>query len=132
MPCGTGETFCPCCFRQGEELYPFRNFLISDACCPVSISEDPMFVIVIYDIPDNKRRTRLFKALKGFGTPVQFSAFECILTDKHFREMQEVIRNIIDCSKDKCRIYTLCNGCRVSIKNVGTGEVVKDRNVIIV
>ncbi|MDN3512292.1 MAG: CRISPR-associated endonuclease Cas2 [Candidatus Jettenia sp.] len=48
-----------------------------------------MFIIVVYDISDNKRRTKMFKSMKNFGTPIQFSAFECILNDRGFQEIQE-------------------------------------------
>ena len=91
-----------------------------------------MFVIVVYDISDNKRRTKMFKVMKNFGTPIQFSAFECILKEQDFREVHEVIRAIIDPQKDKVRMYILCNSCRGGIKNMGTGKITKERNVIIV
>lgn len=91
-----------------------------------------MFVIVVYDITDNKRRTKMFKAMKNFGTPIQFSAFECILNEKGFQEIQEIIRKIISRDKDKVRLYLLCNHCRNTITNIGTGQVTKERAVIIV
>ncbi|MCR4290567.1 MAG: CRISPR-associated endonuclease Cas2, partial [Candidatus Scalindua sp.] len=62
-----------------------------------------MFVVVVYDISNNKRRTKLFKALKNFGTPIQFSAFECILNEKNLLEMQEIISKITERGKDKVR-----------------------------
>jgi CRISPR-associated protein Cas2 len=39
----------------------------------------PMLVIVCYDISDDSKRTRLYKWLQGYGTPVQRSVFECDL-----------------------------------------------------
>lgn len=91
-----------------------------------------MFIVVVYDISNDKRRTKLFKALKNFGTPVQFSAFECILNDKNLLEMQEAICKIIRRKDDKVRIYTLCNNCRSVIKNMGLGKIVKERDVIVI
>lgn len=38
-----------------------------------------MFVLVIYDISDNRRRASLAKILAGFGYRVQESAFEAML-----------------------------------------------------
>jgi CRISPR-associated protein Cas2 len=35
------------------------------------------FVVVVYDISNDKRRTRLHNALLDYGTPVQYSVFEC-------------------------------------------------------
>jgi len=34
------------------------------------------FIVLAYDIPDDRRRTKLFKTLKRFGFPVQESVFE--------------------------------------------------------
>ena len=38
--------------------------------------------VVSYDIPDDRRRTRVHSALTGFGTWVQYSVFECFLDRK--------------------------------------------------
>ena len=38
-----------------------------------------MFIVVSYDISHTKRRNRLHRALKNFGTRVQYSVFECVL-----------------------------------------------------
>ena len=45
-----------------------------------------MFIVVAYDIEDDKQRTRLHKTLRRFGEPVQFSVFECILTNDQFAD----------------------------------------------
>lgn len=37
------------------------------------------FMVVAYDVPSDKRRTRLHKQLKNYGDPVQYSVFECNL-----------------------------------------------------
>lgn len=91
-----------------------------------------MFVVVTYDISHNKRRMKLFKALKNFGTPVQFSAFECILNDKGLIEVQKVIKCNIKAEEDKVRIYVLCERCQGEIKNVGKGEITKKHHVIVI
>ena len=36
-----------------------------------------MFYVVSYDIVDDARRTRVHATLKDYGTPVQYSVFEC-------------------------------------------------------
>ena len=38
-----------------------------------------MFIVISYDIPDNKRRTKVMKTLKNFGAHVQYSVVECEL-----------------------------------------------------
>ncbi|RMD51077.1 MAG: CRISPR-associated endonuclease Cas2, partial [Candidatus Thermofonsia bacterium] len=41
-----------------------------------------MLYLIAYDIPNDKRRTKLHKTLCGFGTWTQYSFFECFLNDK--------------------------------------------------
>ncbi|HJT59212.1 MAG TPA: CRISPR-associated endonuclease Cas2, partial [Ktedonobacteraceae bacterium] len=35
--------------------------------------------VIAYDIPDDRRRTRIHKTLLGFGKWTQYSLFECFL-----------------------------------------------------
>jgi CRISPR-associated protein Cas2 len=46
-----------------------------------------MFYLVSYDIPDDKKRTRMAKTLRDFGERVQLSVFECILDDILLKRM---------------------------------------------
>ncbi|NEP62230.1 MAG: CRISPR-associated endonuclease Cas2 [Symploca sp. SIO2G7] len=46
-----------------------------------------MLVLVVYDIPDNKRRTKLAKFLEGYGRRVQYSVFECFLSLPKMRSL---------------------------------------------
>jgi CRISPR-associated protein Cas2 len=36
--------------------------------------------VIAYDIPDDKRRTKVHKILLGYGKWTQYSLFECFLT----------------------------------------------------
>ena len=68
-----------------------------------------MFVVVAYDIADNRRRTRVMKMLKGFGEHVQESVFECDLNGQQHRRMLKLLRKLIDVDADNVRIYYLCS-----------------------
>ena len=48
-----------------------------------------MFVVVCYDIPDDKRRNRISEILEGFGERVQFSIFECDIKPENLKKMKE-------------------------------------------
>ena len=39
-----------------------------------------MYLVVSYDIHDDKRRNSIHKVLKNFGERIQFSVFECDMT----------------------------------------------------
>lgn len=54
-----------------------------------------MFIIVAYDIVDNKRRTRLAKGMKSYGYRVQKSVFECQLDDDYL-QMKKAIEKTIN------------------------------------
>lgn len=73
-----------------------------------------MFIVICYDIENDKRRTRVHKALKMFGVNVQKSVFEAIVDGGQLRQMQQTIQPLIDRS-DKVRYYTLCEGCRQKV-----------------
>ena len=47
-----------------------------------------MLVLVVYDIPDDKRRTKLATFLEGYGRRVQYSVFECFMD---LQEMKDVV-----------------------------------------
>ncbi|RMF87586.1 MAG: CRISPR-associated endonuclease Cas2, partial [Nitrospinota bacterium] len=54
-----------------------------------------MYVVVSYDITDDKRRNRIHKALKNYGERVQFSVFECNLSPEQVMRMQHSLKKII-------------------------------------
>ncbi|MCS6805410.1 MAG: CRISPR-associated endonuclease Cas2, partial [Blastocatellia bacterium] len=43
-----------------------------------------MFIVISYDVQEDKRRTRIHKALKSYGQWVQYSVFECELEKKDY------------------------------------------------
>ena len=91
-----------------------------------------MFYLVSYDISDNKRRTKLAKALKDFGDRVHYSVFECLLDTLQFDKMVEKIGGIVDGEDDSVRVYSLCANCENSVKIIGTGELTENRDVYII
>ena len=72
-----------------------------------------MFIVVAYDISDDKIRARLHKILRRFGERVQFSVFECILTREMFEEMcGEVAVALEHQELRRVRYYEICDGRR--------------------
>ena len=45
-----------------------------------------MFIVISYDIPADKRRTKLAQLLENYGQRVQYSVFECLLTGRQLRD----------------------------------------------
>ncbi|MGB3512406.1 MAG: CRISPR-associated endonuclease Cas2 [Microcoleaceae cyanobacterium] len=48
-------------------------------------------MIVVYDIPDDKRRTKLSNFLEDYGRRVEFSVFECFIGLEEMRQYFYVI-----------------------------------------
>lgn len=68
--------------------------------------KDKKLVLVIYDITDNKRRSKFSKFMEHYGVRVQKSAFEMIITNEQYND---VIKNI-PCyitDEDNVRVYKL-------------------------
>ncbi len=82
-----------------------------------------MFCIVAYDMPDNRRRTKLFKTMKGFGMHTQFSLFECELQEPAFRRMLVAIEKIVVPKEDNIKVYTLCRNCLKVVRLMGVASL---------
>jgi CRISPR-associated protein Cas2 len=86
-----------------------------------------MFVLVSYDISNDRSRTKVAKILRDHGTRVQYSVFECNLTEKQKRKLQARLARYI-AEGDSIRYYTLCALCREKVEIEGVGEVTRDQD----
>jgi CRISPR-associated protein Cas2 len=69
------------------------------------------FVLVVYDISSDKRRTKLHNKLLDYGTPVQYSVFECSLEKAELDRMKAAVMRVVRPKKDRVRFYHLCARC---------------------
>lgn len=90
------------------------------------------FVVVAYDIPDDRRRERLHKLLLGYGTPVQYSVFECLLGEKELARMKRAVRRVIKPRLDHVRYYHLCGACQGRVETTIGREVAGEEDTIVV
>lgn len=91
-----------------------------------------MYIVISYDIIDDKRRSRLAKMLLNYGRRVQKSVFECLLEDRELLELKGKIPLIIDQKTDSVRFYQVCARCVNAIEILGWGTVSEDEDIIIV
>jgi len=82
-----------------------------------------VFFLVSYDICDPKRLPKVAKLMEGYGSRVQYSVFECILTERQFQELQRRLKRLIRVETDSVRFYRLCESCRAEITIMGQGTV---------
>ena len=60
--------------------------------------------LVTYDVSDDGRLRRVFKKLKGFGEPLQYSVFQCDLSEVERLKLKEVLCAIINHAEDRVLI----------------------------
>jgi len=91
-----------------------------------------MFVVVAYDISNDRRRTKLHDTLLNFGTPVQYSVFECIVDQKRLVKMKQAIERVIKPRRDRVRFYYLCQNCLARTEVTSGPEVLHETEAIVV
>jgi len=84
------------------------------------------FILVAYDISDDRRRTRLHDALLNYGTPVQYSVFECLLDKAGEKAMRRTVKRIARAKTDSVRFYYLCAACLKRVEVMGGREVLAE------
>ena len=85
-----------------------------------------MFIMISYDVTDDRNRLKLMKFLKNYGTRVQKSVFECNLSAEIYKKLKVRIEEIIDRRKDRVRYYRICGDCQDKVEISGWGEVTED------
>jgi CRISPR-associated protein Cas2 len=86
----------------------------------MGVAEGTTLYVVAYDIPDDKRRTKVHKVLCGYGTWTQYSLFECWVTKRQLLELQaKLARHLLE-KRDSIRLYPLCGACQGKVITVGS------------
>jgi len=70
-----------------------------------------MFVVVSYDVEDNKRRSKVCDELKNYGEHIQYSVFECNISKTQIKKLQIELNKMINKRQDSIRYYFLCQNC---------------------
>lgn len=89
-----------------------------------------IYVLIIYDICDNRRRTAFAKKMNGYGFRVQKSAFEALIPTNLYRKLLDEIPRLIDAAEDSVRIYRISGYGEVSL--FGINESIENEEVIII
>ncbi|MGC8542060.1 MAG: CRISPR-associated endonuclease Cas2 [Phycisphaerae bacterium] len=63
--------------------------------------------LVCYDISDQKRWRRIFRAMKGYGEHWQYSIFFCVLKEIDRVRMQSELETELNLKADQCIIIDL-------------------------
>jgi CRISPR-associated protein Cas2 len=90
-----------------------------------------MLIVVSYDIPDDRRRTKLAHNLKDFGVRVQYSVFECLLEAPQVEMLRSRIEKLMDPAEDSVRLYRFCQDCGARTEVLGLGQGTEDPEVYV-
>lgn len=70
------------------------------------------FIVIAYDIEDNRKRNRIAKILKERnGKRVNKSVFECFLSDTELKNIKKQLGTLVKKSDDSVLYYPLCREC---------------------
>jgi CRISPR-associated protein Cas2 len=90
------------------------------------------FLVVSYDVPQDRRRGRVRKVLEDYGERVQYSVFECRLRAKDLERLQERLQPIIVPKEDDVRFYHLCESCTRKARIWGRRRRRRPREAVVV
>lgn len=78
-----------------------------------------MLVVIVYDIPDDKRRTKLAEFLEGYGSRVQKSVFEVFVSLEEMRRLYRRVQKRVEPAVDNVRFYWLPKGAVERVLTIG-------------
>ena len=90
-----------------------------------------MHYTVAYDITDDKRRNKVAKILKDFGTRIQYSVFECDTDRRALLRLQNRLQKVINLAEDTIIFYHLCAACEKQIDRIGIKKGLDEQSYIV-
>ncbi len=88
--------------------------------------------IIVYDIMDDRRRYRIFKKLKEFASPVQYSVFEARLNQNDIIKLKYQLEALINKKEDSLIIYKQCIRCKDNTKRMGKQRYIYGEDDILI
>lgn len=79
---------------------------------------DRTFIVVAYDISDDKRRAKVAEVILSFGARIQGSVYELWLDERRVERMWAMIEEELK-PGDLVRCYSICAACRRRIRSYG-------------
>jgi len=85
-----------------------------------------LFYIVVYDIPCDKRRQKVAALLEGYGQRVQYSVFECVLSEDKYEELRRRLKKKVKLTEDNVRFYPLSRHTLGQVELWGVGPMLTE------
>jgi len=68
------------------------------------------YVIISYDISDDRTRNKVANLLADYGKRVQYSVFECHLDASTLEKLVDQLKPFAE-GNDSIRVYQICDAC---------------------
>lgn len=76
--------------------------------------------LISYDIDKDKARIKIAKTLEDYGRRVQYSVFECDLTQQKYEELYVKLTSLMSAEiEGSIRCYQLCKTCEAKTVIIG-------------
>lgn len=76
--------------------------------------------VVSYDISSDRLRNKVAEVLLEYGRRIQYSVFECEISEKKFGELYaRLCKLTLDARDSYIRIYLICANCISKIQVIG-------------
>lgn len=90
------------------------------------------FYVIAYDIGDDKRRDKVVKVLENVGTRVNYSVFECMLTDVQYKKICDRLEKNVVKREDWINIYPLCTECYARIRYIPNLKMKEPVKIVVI
>ncbi len=90
-----------------------------------------IYVVIAYDIPDDKRRTKVAKILEGYGERMQYSLFECKITKVQYLRLRAQLEEVIEPEEDEVSFYFLCEIDVKRIERIGRRRLLSETAIFV-
>jgi len=91
-----------------------------------------MLYLVSYDVVDDGQRRRIQNCLKDYGRRVQYSVYECELSEDEVPELWGKLAREVDATQDSVRRYRLCGGCEREVTILGKGDRYSEPGFVVI
>ena len=96
------------------------------------MSSRPRFLMIAFDVGDDRRRYRVVRALRDYGDRVQKSVFECRLRPPERRALLARLDRLIDAETDRLHVFDLPDSYVARIEVLGVGEVTHECGYLVI
>ena len=90
------------------------------------------FYVVTYDIADDRRRDKVVKLMESIGTQMNYSVFECMLTEVQYRNMVARLTKLVLRGADWVNIYPICSECYARIQYIPPLTQTEPQQIVVV